>query len=132
MSENLLKLASRDITTRHGAVARAIGLLYEIEKHHGEEVAREIFARLGREPTPSEVRERKGFDVLRRFDSMDPRPNVDELARQLAKETGRTFDTAKGYINEWRRKRREMITAGTWQGPPYYGETFTDWGKDDR
>jgi hypothetical protein len=130
MSENLLKLFAGRVETKQGAELRALRTFLEIEKHHGEEEARRIFARLGKKPGKREIKEREGFDMLSRFDMMEPRPNVDHLARQIAEETGRTFDTAKAYINELRRKRRDMIAAGTWAGPPYFDE-FRDWGNGE-
>jgi hypothetical protein len=130
MSENLLKLFGNDVATKDGAQMRALRTFLEIEKHHGEDETRRIFARLGKKPGKLELKEREGFRVLERYDTMEPRPNVDQLARQIAGETGRTFETAKAYINEQRRKRRDKIVAGTWAGPPYFG-SFDDWGKDE-
>lgn len=130
MSESLLKLFSGPIETREGAQIRALRTFLEIEKHHGEAEARRIFARLSKKPGKRGLKEREGFNVLARYDTMKPRPNVERLAAEIAKETGRTVDTAKGYINELRRRRREMIKTNSWAGPPYFGD-FSDWGRDD-
>jgi hypothetical protein len=131
MSEKLLRLFSLVPRTKHDANICALRTYLEIEKFHGEDEARKIFARLGKKPSKRDIADRKGFDVLARFDMMEPRPNVDRLAEKIASETGRTPETAKAYINELRRKRREMIRAGTWAGPPYFAE-FKDWGRGER
>jgi len=133
MSENLLKLFAGKIETIAGAERRALVLYLEIEKHHGEEEARRIFAKRGKKPTKTENAERKTWKVLQRFDAM-PAPNVMELARQLALESktlpvdeqitprGSTSEaTIDHHIRDLLRKRKARIADGTWNGPPWWG-----------
>jgi hypothetical protein len=132
MSENLLKLFAGRIETIEGAERHTLRLFLEIEKHHGEEEARRIFAERGREPTKAELAERKAFRLLDRYDNMQPKPNVMELARQLACESktlapeeqltprsSTTEATIVQYINDLRRKRNAKLAEGTWEGPPW-------------
>jgi hypothetical protein len=132
MSENILKYFAGPIETIEGAERHALRLFLEIEKHHGEDEARRIFTERGREPTKTEIAERKAFQVLDRYDDMLPAPNVMKLARELVCENktlspeeqltprGSTTEaTIVQYINDWRRKRKAAIAAGTWAGPPW-------------
>lgn len=103
-----------------------------IEKHHGEAEARCILTERGREPTKTEIAERKAFRLLDHYDSMQPEPNVMELARQLAEENktlpieeqltprGSTTEaTIAQYIRDLRRRQKAAIAEGTWDGPPW-------------
>jgi hypothetical protein len=132
MSENLLKYFAGPIETIEGAERHALRLFLEIEKHHGEDAARRIFTERGREPTKTEIAERKAFQLLDRYDNMQPEPNVMELARQLVEESntlpieeqltprGSTTEaTIVQYIRDLRRRRKAAIAAGTWVGPPW-------------
>lgn len=60
-------------------------LFFAIARHHDEATARHIFDEAG--PMPERLRTvLKNATVLERLYRMQPRPNVAELARQLAKE----------------------------------------------
>jgi hypothetical protein len=130
MSENLLKLLFDKIETIEGAKNRALKLYLEIERFHGEEEARRIFAARAKEPTPAKRAERKNFLILQRYDNMEPAPNVMELARQLAEESttlpGEEQITPRGsmvastiehHIRELKKKRTARIADGTWPWP---------------
>jgi hypothetical protein len=133
MSENLLKYFAGPIETVVGAERLALRLFLDIERHHGEDEARRIFARWGKEPTKNEIAEAKTFKVLDRYDNMLPEPNVMALARELAAEnislppadqiTARgstTAATIEHHIRDLLRRRKAAVAAGTWQGPPWF------------
>lgn len=138
MSENLLKLFGGPIETREGAERHALRLYLEIEKHHGEQEARRIFARRGRRPTKREAAEWREFKLLDRYDNMQPKPNVMQLARELEAESktlpadelltargNTTASTAVHYINQLRKRRDRKIAEGSWGGPPWnWGVAF--------
>jgi hypothetical protein len=139
MSYNLVKLIGGPIETIEGAQRLAVRLFLEIAHHHGDMEARRIFAARGKEPTPTEINELKGWNILRLYDLM-PQKNKAELARQIIAANEKlpdteqltprrrpTFPTVYHYIGELLRERKDAIAAGSWKGPgPEYWE---DWNE---
>ncbi|WP_213740952.1 hypothetical protein [Bradyrhizobium sp. dw_411] len=107
----------------------AYELFRQIEKHHGRQAARRIFAKWGEEPSQRRRNEIKSLSLLDRLDMMNP-PNMALLAREVAAENealptkdrrgpGKSSiaSTVEHYIRTLVRKRRDGIKAGTWTGP---------------
>jgi hypothetical protein len=99
-----------------------------ITTRHGERTARRIFAMWGTPPTTRRLAMIKNFGLLGRLDLMEE-PNVQRLARQIAKENeglprkdrrgpGSTNPVA---LEKQIRRIRDLRTAGmkkgTWWGP---------------
>jgi hypothetical protein len=125
---------------------RALGTLYEegaesvkgcehlayqlfllIREHHGDAEARRIFAMWGTPPTAKRLAMIENIGLLERLDLM-PKPNVQKLARQLAKENKvlpRTKQRGAGSTNpialekqirRVRDMRKAEMKKGTWLG----------------
>jgi hypothetical protein len=78
-------LQGTNVETIGGAENLALRLFFEIKRRYGEDEARRIFE-CSKKRTPSELAEAKSWELLDRYDNMQPKPNVMELARQLALE----------------------------------------------
>jgi hypothetical protein len=58
-----------------------------IEQEHGEKEARKLFARYGRDLTPTDIRERKNIELVMKFlDMPEEKRDRQKLAETLAKE----------------------------------------------
>jgi hypothetical protein len=77
-----IRRANRLVESRFAAAE----LFHELWTRHGEAEARRIFAEIGRPSTAKMLAEIKNFKLLFLHDNMEPKPNVQKLARQLAKE----------------------------------------------
>ena len=111
-----------------GAKHLAHLLFMIIREHHNDRTARRIFAIWGTPPTDSRRKEIANLALLDRYDMMK-RPNVRQLARELAEENKalpRNKQRGAGsivpadleqQIRRVRRERAAAIKAGTWLGP---------------
>ena len=89
-----------------------IGAVFdEIEKLHGEEVARKIFAPYGRQLTPREKNLIADANLLCRYLYM-PKRNAHELARTLVRE-GRspTFEAALVWVKRVAGSKNGLVAA---------------------
>jgi hypothetical protein len=139
MSENLLKDIYHPIEMMEGARFRALKLFWDIEKHHGEEAARSVFADLGRPPSRMKIKQRRKFDILVRYDRMKEK-NVSALALKISEENrllpkeeragagGINPIALDKYIRRALEEREQGLKDGTWNGPE---ARDWDWGDLD-
>jgi hypothetical protein len=112
-----------------GAKHMAYLLFMVIREHHGDAAARAVFALWGTTPSAARLHQIANIGLLDRLDMMKPKPNVQRLAWQLAKENkaiprskqrgaGSTNPTAlEKQIRRQVRERDDAMKAGTWLGP---------------
>jgi hypothetical protein len=113
----------------HGCEHIASQLFLLIRENHGEATARRIFAKWGNPPTAKRLAMFENVSLLDRLDMMEPKPNVQKLARQLAEENkalprakqrgpGSTNPIAlEKQIRRIRDLRTRRMKKGTWLGP---------------
>jgi hypothetical protein len=90
-----------DMTVKKAVVY--VGRLYEVVKEGlGEETARKIFEPFGRALTDGDRRVGKAADLMWKYFMMQPKPNMRELARQVADQYG-GFDNALTQIKRARK-----------------------------
>lgn len=103
-------------------------LFTAIYEAKGERVARQIFAKLGKPPSPRQQAELANYRLLDRYDMMRL-PNIMQLARELEEENkslppsqrrgagGIDRSNLEAQIKRARKRRDRAIAAGTWFGP---------------
>jgi hypothetical protein len=113
----------------YGCEYLAYLLFMTIRAQHGDRIARRIFAKWGTPPTANQLNRIANMGLLDRLDMMEPKPNVQRLARELAKENkllprskqrgaGTTNPiTLEKHIRRVRDLRIAHMKKGTWAGP---------------
>jgi hypothetical protein len=77
---------SDTIDSVFGAERAAYTLFVQIKRYHGLQKARRILTKFGSPPTKRKQVMIANHRLLDRYDMMRPKPNIQRLARQLAKE----------------------------------------------
>jgi hypothetical protein len=128
MSENLLKDIWHPIEMIEGARFRALKLFWDIEKHHGEEAARAVFADLGQPPSRMKIKQLRKFDIVEQYDRMKEK-NISALALRISQENKLLPKEERAgaggvnpvalwkYIDRALKEREEGLKDGTWNGP---------------
>jgi hypothetical protein len=119
------------LETLEAAKKRAYVLYRDIVMLHGAEEANKIFKGLAdrggmSKMTKADLAKSDSEMILMILDDM-PKPNVMELARQLADDGWGTVTTVDHRIREARRKRKADISKGTWDGPPLWNEKLNSY-----
>jgi hypothetical protein len=102
------------------ASTAALDLFIEITDEHGVEVAGKIFAAIPRLYDEIIKKHEENWDILARLDSMGPKPNKNELARQLVRENGKVkitpqeINAKRHQIGVLVQKRQKAMANGTW------------------
>jgi len=112
-----------------GAKHMAQLLFMVIREHHGDRIARRIFAMWGTPPSKRRLSDINNLALLDRLDLMK-KPNVEQLARQLIAEHEKTVPKQKRrgasgidaknlakQIRRQRDRRKAAMKKGTWYGP---------------
>lgn len=94
-----------------------LSVFHALLRRYGEDTARQMFANLVIEPNETQLKEREQFDTLRRLDAMKPRPNINQLVRDMLEEQG-IKPSHEGYQNQskaldrkirrWKKQRPEI------------------------
>jgi hypothetical protein len=128
MSKNLIALflkplwaSDRPLDEDH--VRACVGLVFSLAVEHiGEQQAYDIFGNFGPPPKRT-MQQRKNWDLLRRYDKMEPKPNADKLARELAAKGAGDEGSIARNLRRLLKDRREAMAAKTWNGPFPPGQT---------
>jgi hypothetical protein len=112
-----------------GAKHMAQLLFMVIREHHGDRIARRIFAMWATPPTPARLQQIANAGLLDAYDRMRPTPNVQRLARERA-ERNKTLPPSERrgagsvdpialekHIRRQIKSREKAMKAGTWRGP---------------
>ncbi len=109
----------------------ALQLFQLICENHGEGEARRIFAMWGTPPSRRRVGQFSNWGLLDRLDRMQPKPNIQRLAREIAAENKNKQPRERprgpaGNINAFAldrhirhlcKQRKDAMNEGAWWGP---------------
>jgi hypothetical protein len=98
------------VETLSGAQKRLLHSFLEIGRHHGWKKTRQMFKNYSREPNATEQAYIRKLEWLERLDSMKPRANIKQLARDLLKEKGISRDNPK-FQNQFEALERKIRRA---------------------
>jgi hypothetical protein len=131
--------------TLRGADRVARDLFHDIQRHHGFFQAKRIFTEIAKGLTASDEARMNRRTILQRYDAMIPRPSVTQLANELVEEGKRlpleqqitprgstSYETIKRHIQVLLAERKQAMTQGTWDGPPWVWGQLDEGGEDSK
>jgi hypothetical protein len=100
------KISDEHVATVSRSKDYVWALFEAIQKHHGEDTARKIFAPYGRALTKTDNRIRKDAALLWRLASME-KPNISALVREIEGECGKE-ETVEEYLKRIARTEKRL------------------------
>jgi hypothetical protein len=100
------KISDEHVATVQRSTNYVGALFVAIQKRHGEDTARKMFAPYGRALTKTDERIRRDAALLWRLASME-KPNISRLAREIEGECGKKENVEK-YLKRIRRTERHL------------------------